>query len=499
MGIQKGKVLKVILIITMLVSIFSTSMVRLSFSEQKQAKTVTQILENYGKAVVLIATIKDRGETIGQGSGFIVSPTGVIVTNLHVIEGAYPAVVKLINGDLYDDISIVDTDSIRDIAIIKIKGWNLFTVKLGNSDNLKVGEQIVVIGNPEGLENTVSDGLISGIRDTGKGYKMHQISAPISPGSSGSPVFNMNGKVIGIATSSIIEGQNLNFSVPINYARGMISETPKMTLEEFAKKLPEFKPSPLRKKRIAGLREFLTRFNKIVIKFFIACDNTELGLWETSEPHIKKFQPQKFAISPQLYQANELCNDVYTELKELNCNDKLAMELKDTYLKALKKWIDGMEITLRGMKGQPPSFWPNWRIATEGTVKMRSGFSYIFEEEANWKFLVLVKDNCPDLEEKLLPFLRAKPLQESDPYIGFRFAYSSKKIMVMVIDPGSPGDKAGLNRKDVILGVHNGPSFPSIVEYADFIKTCKVGDIVPFLIDRDGEQKIIRVKLDRRP
>ena len=77
------------------------------------------------------------------------------------------------------DIGIIDVDERRDIAIIKIKGWNLPEAKLGNSDIAKVGEQIVVIGNPEGLENTVTNGLISAIRDTGIGYKMNQISAPI--------------------------------------------------------------------------------------------------------------------------------------------------------------------------------------------------------------------------------------------------------------------------------------------------------------------------------
>jgi len=77
--------------------------------------------------------------------------------------------------------------------------------------------------------------LVSAIRDTGEGYKVFQISAPISPGSSGSPVFDERGQVIGIATATVKEGQNLNFAIPIKYARGMVSEKEKMTLEEFSK------------------------------------------------------------------------------------------------------------------------------------------------------------------------------------------------------------------------------------------------------------------------
>jgi S1-C subfamily serine protease len=203
---------------------------------QGEILSVSQIVDKCGKAVVLIATSKETEDAIGVGSGFIVDPKGIIVTNYHVIEGAFPALVKLINGDIYDDIAIIDTDARRDIAVLKIKGYNLPTIKFGDSSKVKVGEQIIVIGNPQGLENTVTDGLVSGFRDFGEGYKLHQISAPISPGSSGSPVFNNKGEVIGIATSSIVDGQNLNFSLPINYVRGLISEETKMSLEEFSKK-----------------------------------------------------------------------------------------------------------------------------------------------------------------------------------------------------------------------------------------------------------------------
>ena len=210
----------------------------MAFSAQ-EVQTATQIVEKFGKAVVLIATAREGQGTVGIGTGFIVTSSGVIVTNYHVIAGAYPAIIKLTNGDIYDDISIIDVDERRDIAIIKIKGWDLPIVELGNSELIKTGEQVVVIGNPQGLENTVTDGLVSGKRDMEAGYRLHQISAPISPGSSGSPVFNRRGEVIGIATSSIVEGQNLNFSVPINYARGLISEDVKMSLQEFSGKSEE--------------------------------------------------------------------------------------------------------------------------------------------------------------------------------------------------------------------------------------------------------------------
>jgi hypothetical protein len=242
------------------------------FSSQSGSLSISQIAEKYRKAVVLVEAFKGDVNS-ALGSGLIVNSSGIIITNFHVIEGAYPVKVKLSCGDIYDDIGVIDIDERKDIAIIKIKGWNLPEVKLGNSDVVKVGDQIVVIGNPKGLENSVTDGLISGIRDTGKGYKMNQISAPISLGSSGSPVFNMRGEVVGIATSSQVEGQNLNFSIPINYARGMINDEVKMTLEEFSK---QFQRDPLS----ATKPEALSASKEIRERIIAQHNNGNLGIRE---------------------------------------------------------------------------------------------------------------------------------------------------------------------------------------------------------------------------
>jgi serine protease Do len=95
-------------------------------------------------------------------------------------------------------------------------------VRLGDSDLVQVGERVVAIGNPRGLEQTVTDGLISAIRDTGKGYKLFQMSVPISTGSSGGPLFNMAGEAIGITAAYLEGGQNLNFAIPINYGLALL-------------------------------------------------------------------------------------------------------------------------------------------------------------------------------------------------------------------------------------------------------------------------------------
>jgi S1-C subfamily serine protease len=189
--------------------------------------TPAQIKKAYGPAVVYISVTTEDGPG-SYGSGFIVSPDGKIVTCQHVISGAQSASVRLLNGASFPDVSVLAEDSVRDVAVIKVQGQDLPCVVLGNSDSVEIGSHVVAIGNPKGYENTISDGLLSGSRTFNDSFREIQISAPISPGSSGGPVFDDSGRVIGIAksVSSAKLAQNLNFCVPINDALPFIRREP---------------------------------------------------------------------------------------------------------------------------------------------------------------------------------------------------------------------------------------------------------------------------------
>ena len=172
-------------------------------------------------AVVLVEV--EAGQKSRQGSGFIVDSDGLILTNHHVIRDATNARIRMASGDVYDRVSIMATDERRDIAVLKISGFGLPTLALGNSDSVRIGTDVIAIGSPMGLENTVSTGIVSGRRQEPRGFQLLQISAPASTGSSGGPVLSRDARVIGIAASQFRNGQNLNFAVPINYARGMLT------------------------------------------------------------------------------------------------------------------------------------------------------------------------------------------------------------------------------------------------------------------------------------
>jgi hypothetical protein len=168
----------------------------------------------------------------GLGSGVIVDPTGIVVSNLHVVDDSSKALVTLANGDAYDDVTVIDYDPRRDLVLLKVKGDGLPTVTLGDSESLVVGDEVFAIGTPKGLAQTLSSGLVSAIRDFGEGYRRIQTTTPISPGSSGGGLFDEGGRLVGITTSLWREGQNLNFAVPTNQVRAMLGTASHMTLGE---------------------------------------------------------------------------------------------------------------------------------------------------------------------------------------------------------------------------------------------------------------------------
>ena len=173
------------------------------------------IAQNVLNSTVAI-TIKDvNSQILGLGSGFVIGKN-YIVTNVHVIEGAKSVYIKTNNSTYeFKSTGYVAIDKVNDLAILEVPALAGVSLSL-STKTPEVGEKIYVAGNPFGLAGTFSDGLISGIREFNK-RKLIQISAPISPGSSGGPVVNSNSELIGISVSGIRDGQNLNFCIPTEY------------------------------------------------------------------------------------------------------------------------------------------------------------------------------------------------------------------------------------------------------------------------------------------
>jgi tetratricopeptide (TPR) repeat protein len=193
---------------------------------------LVDLVKKVKPCVVYIETFDKDNKPIAQGSGFFIDNKGSLITNHHVIEGAYSATIKTSAGKVYPVQGIIAKDTEADIVklVVNLPDANITFLNL--SVNVpSEGEDIFVIGNPAGLESTVSTGIVSAVRDIPAFGKIFQITAPISLGSSGSPVINSKGQVIGIATLIITEGQNLNFAIPSDKIIAL-KETAKTTLSE---------------------------------------------------------------------------------------------------------------------------------------------------------------------------------------------------------------------------------------------------------------------------
>lgn len=191
------------------------------------SRTVTRNIPNdprlrrfFGNNIPRSASRVERG----TGSGFIISKDGQILTNAHVVDGATSVNVILKDGRRFTG-KVLGTDPVTDVAVIKIQADNLPTATLGNSEGLRPGEWAIAIGNPLGLDSTVTTGIISatgrsssavGVPD--KRVEFIQTDAAINPGNSGGPLLNQRGEVVGMNTAIIKGTQGLGFAIPINTA-----------------------------------------------------------------------------------------------------------------------------------------------------------------------------------------------------------------------------------------------------------------------------------------
>ena len=183
------------------------------------------IAEKALAATVYLEMKDDNGKTLGIGSGFFVK-SNLIATNYHVIEGAAKGTAKLVGKyTTYKIEGVTGTDKTNDLALLNVTAHGIKPLSLGDSDKVRIGETVYVAGNPKGLEGTFSDGIISSRRDKYTKERL-QMTAPISPGSSGGPVLNKKGEVIGVsvAVHRALDAQNLNFAIPSKYLKKLLAQ-----------------------------------------------------------------------------------------------------------------------------------------------------------------------------------------------------------------------------------------------------------------------------------
>jgi tetratricopeptide (TPR) repeat protein len=190
----------------------SFAVVKVGSASQPIEKTPEQVVaEARSKVLVIECTSSTGGRKLG--SGFLVDIIGLVITNAHVVTGCSSILIRSYDTRLPANAALLVSDNYIDIAVLHSDALKGMALSLRSSGHLRPGQKVYTIGHPEGLEYTVSDGIVSALRTLKSGRRLIQITAPISPGSSGGPLLDQKGNVVGMTTLYLEEGQNLNFAV----------------------------------------------------------------------------------------------------------------------------------------------------------------------------------------------------------------------------------------------------------------------------------------------
>ncbi len=187
-----------------------------------QSKSPRQIAQEVFPSVVLLVMQDSSGQPTSLGSGFVLRD-GIVATNHHVITGAASGYCRVVGKSMkYEIAGTIGIDDTHDLAIVAVNGLKAPPLAVADSSQVAVGDEVFAVGNPQGLEGTFSQGIISAVRRVGSDTIL-QITAPISPGSSGGPILNNSGKTIGIAVATFTGGQNLNLAIPSSYLTALFA------------------------------------------------------------------------------------------------------------------------------------------------------------------------------------------------------------------------------------------------------------------------------------
>ncbi len=377
------------------------------------------------------------------GTGFVISSDGYIVTNNHVIEGADEIVVKLKNGKEYKA-RLVGTDDKLDVALLKIKAHGLQTVRLGNSDAARVGDWVVAIGNPFGLEQTVTAGIISAkgrVIGAGPYDNFIQTDAAINPGNSGGPLFNIKGEVVGINTAIYSRsGGNLGigFAIPINLAKPVIEElrrTGHVTRARLGVYIAEVD------KATQQALKLKSRNGALVRQVINGSAADKAGI-----------KPGDVIVAVDGRPIKHM-HDLPIRIAQHKPGDRVSIGLIR----------DGKPLTLVV------------KVEKMAESAAASGQS----EKQQPKLGLMLRDLDKETAEKLHARVR-------------------QGVVVEQVQPGSPAAFAGIQPGDVIYQLNRKP-VANLQQFSKMARRFKPGDVVQLLLDRHGSTMFFVIRLPREP
>lgn len=377
----------------------------------------------------------------GIGTGFVFRPDGYILTNEHVIRGANQIKVTFIDGKEYEG-RVIGSDSLTDIAVVKIEANNLPTVPLGDSDKARVGEFVIAIGNPYGLSHTVTVGVLSAkgrpisAGDSGREYENFlQTDAAINPGNSGGPLLNLQGEVIGINTAILPYAQGIGFAIPINMARSILNQ--------------------------------LIDQGRVVRAW--------LGVY------IQDLTPEmaeKFGLS-------EAKGALVADVSKGSPAEKAGIRRGDVIRK-----VDGKEVpTVSDLQREIRSHRPGERVLLE---IWRDGKSVTLEA-----VLEELKESGAGTPQIQLVDLGLEVAEVTPDLVEEYSLRTTRGVVIVNVRAGGSADEAGLRPGDVVLEV-NRQEINSLADWEEAVAQIEPGETVLLLIDRGGRTYFVPLRTEKR-
>jgi serine protease Do len=375
------------------------------------------------------------------GSGFIIDPSGYVITNNHVVEGADKIKVKVLGGEEYQA-TVKGRDPKTDLAMIHITNppKNLPSLSLGDSDAIRVGDWVLAVGNPFGLSHTVTQGIISAkgrVIGAGPYDNFLQTDASINPGNSGGPLINLKGEVVGINTAILATGQGIGFATPSNMAKVVI---------------PQLREKGKVTRGMIGVQ--VQNVTPELAKSF--------GLSEPKGALVAEVNPGTPAEKAGLQRGDIIIEFNGHPIHEMNELPRLVADTKP-----------GTQATLK--------------VLREGKEK---SFTLIVTELTEEKQAVAPKEGG---EESVLGLV----VRNLDQTLAQRFRLKETKGAVVVqVVQGSPAADAGLRPGDLILEI-NGQAVESLNDYQTLMEKVKKGTYVRFLLKRQGRTLYLTMEIPK--
>ncbi|MGC8768354.1 DegQ family serine endoprotease [Calditerrivibrio sp.] len=372
------------------------------------------------------------------GSGFIITENGYIVTNDHVIKNADSISVKMSDKRTFKA-TLVGSDPKTDVAVIKIDAKDLKPLKFGDSSALKIGQWAIAVGNPFGLNGTLTVGVISAKGRSGLGIETYedfiQTDASINPGNSGGPLLNIYGEVIGINTAIIASGQGIGFAIPANMAKPIIEQIinkGKVERSWMGVGIQDMTPE------LAKSMGIKIDHGVVVNKIYSKSPAEKAGLKE----------------GDIIIKCNNESITTSSELQKIVMNSKVGAELKLTIIR------DGKEMTVKVITEKMP------------------------EEES------IAKDSLQQLKDERLG-ITVRNLNQDD----LENFNHKNGVIIVEVENGSLAETVGLAEGDLIISVNKRP-VKNIKEFSAILKSFAKGSIINLMVEREGDTFFVALRLN---